>query len=159
MRLDRRQVALGEALNERGLGTILFDLVEATDDAETESDLEILTERLIGATEWSLGQWGVDRLPLGYVGSGLGSAASLVASVALGPTICAIASHGGRPDLAADGLGRVRAPTLFPDNGRRRRRSPGRSSGSASTTRSTSDPLREQPSARDRSLGGCSPDL
>jgi putative phosphoribosyl transferase len=113
MRLDRRQVDLGEALNERGIGTLLFDLVETTDDAETESNLEILTERLIGATEWSLEQWGVDGLPLGYVGSSLGSAAALVAAVALEPKICAIASHGGRPDLAADGLAKVQAPTLL----------------------------------------------
>jgi hypothetical protein len=113
MRLDRRQAALGEALNERGLGTLLFDLVQTTDDEETESDLEALTERLLGATWWSLEQRGVDSLPLGYVGSGLGSAAALVAAVALGPKIRAVVSHGGRPDLAGDGLAKVRAPTLL----------------------------------------------
>jgi len=113
MRLDRRQVALGEALNERGLGTLLFDLVQTTDDEETESDLEALTERLLGATGWSLEQRGVEGLPLGYVGSGLGSAAALVAAVALGPKISAVVSHGGRPDLAGDGLGKIHAPTLL----------------------------------------------
>jgi hypothetical protein len=113
LRLDRRQVDLGRALNGRGFGTLLFDLVETTDDAETENDLETLTDRLIGASEWSLGQWGVDDLPLGYVGSGLGSAAALIAAVALGPKVRAIATHGGRPDLAAEGLAKVTTPTLL----------------------------------------------
>jgi len=113
VRLDRRQAALGEALNKRGLGTLLFDLVQTTDDEETEGDLEALTERLLGATGWSFEQRGVKGLPLGYVGSSLGSAAALVAAVALGPRVSAVVSHGGRPDLAGDGLAKVLAPTLL----------------------------------------------
>jgi len=113
MRLDRRQVDLGRALNRRGLGTLLFDLDETTDDLDLEGDLEVLTERLLEATEWSLEQRGVNDLPIGYVGSGLGSAAALVAAAALGPRICAVAAHGGRPDLAGEGLGKVQAPTLL----------------------------------------------
>ena len=113
MRLDRRQIGLGEALNDRGLGILLFDLVETTDDAEIEWDLEILTERLLGATNWSLGQKGVGDVPIGFVGSGLGSAAALVVAAALGPPVCAVAVNGGRPDLASDGLAKVEAATLL----------------------------------------------
>lgn len=106
MRLDRRQVDLGEALNRRGIGTLLFDLVETTDDVETENDLEVLTERLLGASEWSSEQWGVGGLPLGYVGSGLGSAAALIAAVALG--------QGSAPSPRAEA-----GPTLQPTGSRR----------------------------------------
>jgi putative phosphoribosyl transferase len=113
MRLDRRQLDLSEALNHRGLGTLLFDLVQTTDPADVGGDLEVLTERLLAATEWSGEQWGVEELPIGYVGSGLGSAAALVAAAALGPKIWALSIHGGRPDLAGDGLGKVQAPTLL----------------------------------------------
>ena len=112
-RIDRRQVSLSGALNQRGLGTLLFDLVEANDGAGVANDVETLTERLIDATEWSLEQWGVAELPVGYVGSGLGSAAALSAAALLGSKIGAIASHSGRPDLACEDVGEVRAPTLL----------------------------------------------
>jgi putative phosphoribosyl transferase len=113
MRIDRRQIDLGEALNRRGLGTLLFDLVETTDRAEVESDIGVLAGRLIGATGWSRKQWGVSGLPVGYVGSGLGSAAALSAAAALVPRVRAIATHGGRPDLAGEAIAAVQTPTLF----------------------------------------------
>lgn len=112
-RIDRRQVGLSEALNRRGLGTLLFDLVEASDDSAVASDVEALTGRLIEATEWSLRQWGVTELPVGYIGSGLGSAAALSAAALLGQRIGAVVSHSGRPDLASEDVGEVRAPTLL----------------------------------------------
>lgn len=56
---------------------------------------------------------GVAGLPLGYVGSGLGSAAALIAAVALGSKISAITCHGGRPDLASEGLAKARGPHLL----------------------------------------------
>jgi putative phosphoribosyl transferase len=113
MRLDLRQLDLSRSLNSRGLGTLVFDLVDASDDAEVEGDLEVLSERLLEAVEWSRRQWGVDGLPLGLVGSGLASAAALVVAAALGPELSAVALRGGRPDLAGDGLGKVRVATLF----------------------------------------------
>ncbi|MGN6558001.1 MAG: hypothetical protein ACTHLH_08340 [Solirubrobacterales bacterium] len=113
MRISHRQVALSEALNRRGLGTLLFDLVETTDSADVERDVAVLTGRLIGATRWSERQWGVDGLPTGYVGSGLGSAAALRAAAVLIPRVSAIVSHGGRPDLAGGAIAKVKAPTLL----------------------------------------------
>lgn len=113
LRVDRRQVDLSEALNRRGLGTLLFDLVQTTDSAELEQNVGALAGRLIGATGWGRKQWGVSGLPLGYVGSGLGSAAALSAAAALVPRVCAIVSHGGRPDLAGEAIGGVTTPTLL----------------------------------------------
>jgi putative phosphoribosyl transferase len=113
MRLDRRQVDLSEALNLQGLGTLLFDLVETTDGPRVERDVETLAARLIGATGWSRRQWGVNGLPLGYLGSGLGSAAALSAAASFIPKIRAVALQGGRPDLAGEKLFEVKAPTLL----------------------------------------------
>jgi putative phosphoribosyl transferase len=112
-RIDPRQANLARELNRRGLGTLLFDLVEGTDSAGISGDVDVLTERLLGATAWSAAQWGVEDLPIGYVGSGLGSAAALSAAAKLGREIGAVASHAGRPDLATADLGEVRAPTLL----------------------------------------------
>lgn len=111
--IDSRQVALGRALNQRGLGTLLFDLVSEDDVRSAAGDVEMLTERLIGATEWSAKQWGVRDLPTGYVASGLGSAAALSAAAILREKVGAVASHWGRPDLATADLGEVCAPTLL----------------------------------------------
>ncbi len=113
LRIDRRQVGLSEALNGRGLGTLLFDLVDASDSAEIEGNVGLLAGRLIGAAGWSRKQWGTGGLPLGFVGSGLGSAAALSAAAALIPKVGAIASHGGRPDLAGEALAGVLTPTLL----------------------------------------------
>jgi putative phosphoribosyl transferase len=113
MRIDRRQVDLSEALNKRGLGTLLFDLVDMADSAAVEQDVGVLAGRLIGATGWSRKQWGVGGLPLAFIGSGLGSAAALSAAAALIPRVRAIASHGGRPDLAGAAIAEVETPTLL----------------------------------------------
>jgi putative phosphoribosyl transferase len=112
-RIDSRQRDLAVALNRHGLGTLLFDLVDSADGSGAAGNVELLTERLIGATEWIGQQWGMDGLPIGYVSSGVGSAAALSAAAALGERIGAVASHAGRPDLAIADLGDVRAPTLL----------------------------------------------
>jgi putative phosphoribosyl transferase len=112
-RIDPRQGDLARELNRRGLGTLLFDLVENSDDAGARGDVDALAQRLVGATEWSAEQWGLRDLPVGYVGSGLGSAAALSASAHLKGEVGALASHAGRPDLATADIGDIEAPTLL----------------------------------------------
>lgn len=112
-RTDPRQRDLARALNRRGLGTLLFDLVDSSDGADVASDVDVLTERLVSATEWIADQWGVDGLPVGYVGSGFGAPAALSAAAILGEEIGSIAIHSGRPDLAVADLGSIHAPTLL----------------------------------------------
>lgn len=113
MRIDRRQIDLCEALHERGLGTLLFDLVDASDSTEIEANIGILMGRLIGATGWSRKQRGASGLPLGYIGSDLGSAAALSAAAALVPRIRAVVSHSGRPGLAGERIAQVHSPALL----------------------------------------------
>ena len=55
----------------------------------------------------------VAAIPIGYFGASTGAAAALIAAADLPDTIGAVVSRGGRPDLAGDSLGRVRAPTLL----------------------------------------------
>ena len=50
---------------------------------------------------------------LGYFGASTGAAAALVAAAELPDAVAAVVSRGGRPDLAQDALGSVRAPTLL----------------------------------------------
>ncbi|MFC9392874.1 MULTISPECIES: phosphoribosyltransferase family protein [unclassified Streptomyces] len=110
-----RNRAVAAELNRAGLGTLLFDLLtesEAVDRAHV-FDTPLLAGRLAGATEWLAGRPESAGLPLGYFGASTGAAAALWAAAEPESPVSAVVSRGGRPDLAAEHLARVRAPTLL----------------------------------------------
>lgn len=117
-RLSPRNNYVARVLREAGLGTLLFDLLTSEEDRDYHNrfDIDLLAERLTAATGWLLGQVG-NLVSLGYFGASTGAAAALRASVEC-PEVRAIVSRGGRPDLAADCLGSIRAPTLLVVGGR-----------------------------------------
>jgi pimeloyl-ACP methyl ester carboxylesterase len=98
-----------------GFGTLLFDLLTEEEDEyyENRFDIGLLTGRLIEATTWAAKESRTSGLPVGYFGASTGAAAALIAAAELGDRIGAVVSRGGRPDLAADALRRVSAPTLL----------------------------------------------
>lgn len=106
-------------LHERGLATLLFDLLTADEeridelDATLRFDVEMLAERLVGATESVVTSGRARGLPLGYFGGSTGAAAALIAAARRPALIAAVVSRGGRPDLAIGSLATVRAPTLL----------------------------------------------
>jgi putative phosphoribosyl transferase len=110
---------VAQALQEAGVGTLLFDLLtrrEEQEDALTghlRFDIEFLARRLQAASQWAAHDARTTALHTGYFGSSTGAAAALVAAAIEGADVGAIVSRGGRPDLAGDALGRVRAPTLL----------------------------------------------
>jgi putative phosphoribosyl transferase len=108
-----RQVA--RALNERGLATLLLDLltVEEESDRANVFDIELLADRLVAATRWASSEPQVAKLPVGYFGASTGAGAALWAAAELGDEVAAVVSRGGRPDLAVARLPEVRAPTLL----------------------------------------------
>ncbi len=114
-RLSPRNNYVAGMLRESGIATLLFDLLTEEEDRvyENRFDIELLTQRLLRATEWSGHQAATRDLALGYFGASTGAAAALKAAAALGPAISAVVSRGGRPDLAFDDLARVSAPTLL----------------------------------------------
>jgi len=74
--------------------------------------MDLLARRLAAATRWLRGLPEARGLGIGYFGASTGSAAALRAAAELGG-IGAVVSRGGRPDMAREALGRVRAPTLL----------------------------------------------
>ncbi len=114
-----RNQFVARTLHEAGLGTLLFDLLTAAEeelDAHTgylRFDIELLAERLIGATQWIARQEATRSLGLGYFGSSTGAAAALMAAAELGDKVSCVVSRGGRPDLAGPDLERVTAATLL----------------------------------------------
>jgi putative phosphoribosyl transferase len=108
---------VARTIRNAGVGTLLFDLLtrhEEAIDAHTRHlrfDIGLLADRLVNATYWLKGEF--EDVRAGYFGASTGAAAALVAAAQLGEIVGAVVSRGGRPDLAADSLPLVKAPTLL----------------------------------------------
>jgi pimeloyl-ACP methyl ester carboxylesterase len=115
-----RNQAVAVSLNDAGLGTLLFDLLTADEEAvdartgELRFDIALLARRLTMALDW-LDDDGAPaaRLPCGLFGASTGAAAALAAAGQRPGRVRAVVSRGGRPDLAAPLLAGVRAPVLL----------------------------------------------
>jgi putative phosphoribosyl transferase len=118
-RHSSRNRYVARVLNEAKLATLLIDLLtldEEVIDARTAQlrfDIELLAERLVGATDWLTRFPDTKHLRIGYFGASTGAAAALVAAAVRPDVVSAVVSRGGRPDLAGAALMHVRAPTLL----------------------------------------------
>jgi putative phosphoribosyl transferase len=114
-RLSPRNMKVAEGLNRHGLATLLFDLLNETEEEDRNNvfDIDLLAGRLADAVEWLGREPAVARLPVGLFGASTGAAAALVAAARLGGRIGAVVSRGGRPDLAGDALDQICEPTLL----------------------------------------------
>ena len=107
---------VARVLRDKGIGTLLMDLLTPLEDTDYQVrfDIALLTRRLLQATQWAQGQPETAHLPVGYFGASTGAAAALRAAAAMGERVKAVVSRGGRPDLAGQAdLVKVRAPTLL----------------------------------------------
>jgi putative phosphoribosyl transferase len=113
-RFSPRNRLVARALNKRGMGTFLLDLLTSaeSDIYETRFDIDLLTARLSAAVRGLQKEPQYSREPLGLFGASTGAAAALRSAADLGG-IGAVVSRGGRPDLAAEALERVTSPTLL----------------------------------------------
>jgi dienelactone hydrolase len=118
-RHSSRNRHVARLLNEGGLATLLIDLLTVDEDlidlrtARLRFDIELLSERLVGATDWLTQSPDTSHLRIGYFGASTGAAAALVAAALRPDVVGSVVSRGGRPDLAGVALTRVRAPTLL----------------------------------------------
>jgi putative phosphoribosyl transferase len=118
-RRSPRNQYVARELRRSGFGTLLLDLLtpeEETRDLEgarVRFDVDLLVQRLIGATIWLARREGTKGVPVAFFGASTGAAAALVAAAAFGDTVGAVVSRGGRPDLAGAALAKVLAPTLL----------------------------------------------
>jgi putative phosphoribosyl transferase len=110
---------VAQALREGGLATLLIDLLtpqEGVVDMRTAHlrfDIDLLTKRIVGATDWLTQNASTRPLRIGYFGASTGAGAALVAAALPPDDVGAVVSRGGRPDLAGSALERVKAPTLL----------------------------------------------
>jgi len=110
---------VSEELNSNRIATLLFDLLTGEEESvdrytgELRFDIAFLARRLVAATQWVMNSPDTRELEIGYFGASTGAGAALVAAAELPGVISAVVSRGGRPDLAGNALGSVRAPTLL----------------------------------------------
>ncbi|MER0217009.1 MAG: alpha/beta hydrolase [Nitrosomonas sp.] len=115
-RFSPRNTYVAEVLQQHGIGTLLFDLLTRAEDQDYAQrfDIDLLTQRLLAATDWLQKNPETKALKAGYFGASTGAAAALQAAAKMQDAIAAVVSRGGRPDLAGEiALNQVTAPTLL----------------------------------------------
>lgn len=118
-RTSPRNQQVAQALQQAGLGTLLFDLLTAEEerrdaaDAALRFDIALLATRLTGVVDELSYRPETAGVPVGLFGASTGAAAALACAAERPGTVMSVVSRGGRPDLAEAALGQVRAPTLL----------------------------------------------
>ncbi len=114
-RFSTRNTYVATVLQQRGIGTLLFDLLTQEEDRvyAQRFDIALLADRLELATDWLRKQQTYQNLKIGYFGASTGSASALYAAARYRTEIFAVVSRGGRPDLAQPILRDVVSPTLL----------------------------------------------
>jgi putative phosphoribosyl transferase len=118
-RHSARNRYVADYLHSQGIATLLFDLLTQDEDridrrtSELRFNIDLLSQRLIEVTRWIKQNPLTKDLAVAYFGASTGAAAAFVAAAALPEMITAVLSRGGRPDLAGEALGRVRASSLL----------------------------------------------
>ena len=118
-RFSPRNQYVARYFNSQKIATLLFDLLTPQEEeidlvtAEYRFNIDFLSQRLVGATDWLRTELATKSLKLGYFGASTGAAAALIAAAELPGVVAAVFSRGGRQDLAGDYLARVKAPTLL----------------------------------------------
>jgi len=118
-RFSPRNRAVADILVGRGLGTLLVDLLTEEEGerdeitAELRFDIPLIGTRMVSVVDRLTSDTRTRHMPIGLFGASTGAAAALIAAAARPETVRAVVSRGGRPDLAAETLPRVRAATLL----------------------------------------------
>ncbi|HEX2566107.1 MAG TPA: hypothetical protein VHL85_04560 [Burkholderiales bacterium] len=114
-RRDARIQELAALLEESGLETLLTDLLEDYEahDPSNVFDVDLQARRLVDVLDWLRAQPGTRGLPLGLLGTGIGTGVVLAAAAKAPGAVSAVACCGGRPDTASQWLPSACTPTLF----------------------------------------------
>ena len=119
-RFSRRNRSVAQTLENGGFATLLIDLLtrdeEQIDAAHRGVSLRHPSSRSSRCRPRSTGPLASLRLsdlPVACFGASTGAAAALIAAASRPNIVRAVISRGGRPDLAADVLPLVIAPTLL----------------------------------------------
>ena len=114
-RFSKRNQHVAGILNGYNIATLLIDLLTEKEDSvyQNRFNIELLTNRLVDVTNYCIQLSEFKNLGVGYFGASTGAASALKAAARMPSVIQTVVSRGGRPDLAADAILNVKAPTLL----------------------------------------------
>jgi putative phosphoribosyl transferase len=114
-RQSPRNMQVADKLNQAGIATLLFDLLDPIEalDRSNVFNIPFLANRLALAFIAIRERPETFELPAGFFGASTGGGAALWAAANLGESIVAVVSRGGRPDLAMEKLPKIKAATLL----------------------------------------------
>lgn len=106
---------VAEQLENAGIGSLLFDLLTEEEDTKRENrfDIPLLTERTKHALDWIATRESVPSSEIHLFGASTGAAAAIQAAAMPGSGVRSVVSRGGRPDMAGEALGLLKAPCLL----------------------------------------------
>ena len=117
-RTSPRNREVAYRLHEHGIGTLLLDLLARAEipvdelTGEYRFDIDLLSVRLLAATDWWAHEPGCARLPLGYFGASTGGAVAMIGAARRPELVDTIVLRGARTDLADLAAPGIRCPTL-----------------------------------------------
>lgn len=114
-RFSPRNQFVAKSLQNKGIATLLFDLLTPKEDENygNRFNISLLSDRLYEVAQWLIQKKEFQNQLIGFFGASTGAAAALMAAARLEKKVAAIVSRGGRPDLAKEVLHQIRCPTLF----------------------------------------------
>jgi dienelactone hydrolase len=101
------------------LATLLIDLLDTQEEEMDQHtrrlrlDIQLLAERLVQIIDWLVVNEDTQGMKIGLLGANTGAAAAVVGAGRRNKFVSAVVSRGGRPDLAAEALKELQAPTLL----------------------------------------------
>src|SRR5690606_22367704 len=107
--------SLSESFNDHDFATLFVEYLseEEENDLGNKISNQLLTQRIILATNWIIENDFTSHFRIAYYGTHGGTAAALCAAVMQGNLIKAVVSQGGTSDIAMDYIQDVTAPTLI----------------------------------------------
>jgi len=117
-RKSPRNREVAHRLHEHGLGALLLDLLAPAEvpidelTGEYRFDIDLLSGRLLGATDWLVRQPGCEHSAVGYFGASTGGAVAMVGAAERPKLVAAIVLRGARTDLGDRVAAQIRCPTL-----------------------------------------------
>jgi putative phosphoribosyl transferase len=111
---NSRDWFIARKLHRNEISTLLISLLskEEDEDYDKRFNVELLSERLLAITDWATNDKMTKSMNIGYLGSGTGGTAAILAAKAH-EKIKAIVVRGGRVDLVSPNTKRLTTPTLL----------------------------------------------
>lgn len=117
-RYSPRNIYTASKLKNGGFATLLIDLLSQEEGmldmktAQFRFNIDLLASRLVSCIDWLVSQAELKDLAIGLYGASTGAAAAIITATERPDPVFAVVSRGGRIDMAAEAITRLKSPIL-----------------------------------------------